>query len=520
LREKLPSQNPEIDFFRKEIKTMRRETGSLRAKTQVKDKTKNMNKVVFDSIKPIIEDDIFIDKIAQLDSALEKDYKPFMRVDHTLNRKIVSFQANKTVPFYRWYKYKEGFSAHLVDYYIRRHGIDTTQKLLDPFAGSGATLFCASDLGVDALGIELLPIGQHIIKARKLLQYFSNDDFETLIQWKNKKPWIEHQGQSNFTVLKITDGAYSEENNNLIKKFLSCMQKENENIQTVLLLALFCILESISFTRKDGQYLRWDQRSGRCLGALPFDKGEIQCFNNAITEKMEEIIQDVKGESASDLFDFLTPVIKKGHLSIIGGSCLQELPRLNENSIDLVITSPPYCNRYDYTRTYALELAMLGIDETKLLKLRQEMLSCTVENREKDLLGLNPAWNFPLSICNNHELLQQILKYLYSKKENKTLNNNGIPRMVKGYFYEMACVIYELYRVLCSGGEVVMVNDNVRYAGASISVDLILSDIAAKTGFQIEEISVLPVGKGNSSQQMGTHGREALRKCVYIWRKK
>jgi hypothetical protein len=163
---------------------------------------------------------------------------------------------------------------------------------------------------------------------------------------------------------------------------------------------------------------------------------------------------------------------------------------------------------------------MLGVDETKLLKLRQEMLSCTVENREKDLLGLNPAWCTPLSICNNHELLQQILKYLYAKKENKTLNNNGIPRMVKGYFYEMACVMHELYRILAPGGEIVMVNDNVRYAGASISVDLILSDIATKTGFQIEEISVLPIGKGNSSQQMGAHGREPLRKCVYIWRKK
>jgi methylaspartate ammonia-lyase len=74
-----------------------------------------------------------------------------------------------------------------------------------------------------------------------------------------------------------------------------------------------------------------------------------------------------------------------------------------------------------------------------------------------------------------------------------------------------------LFRI---GDEVIMVNDNVRYAGASISVDLILSDIAAKIGFQIEEISVLPIGKGNSSQQMGAHGREALRKCVYIWRKK
>jgi len=64
-----------------------------------------------------------------------------------------------------------------------------------------------------------------------------------------------------------------------------------------------------------------------------------------------------------------------------------------------------------------------------------------------------------------------------------------------------------------------MVNDNVRYAGASIPVDVILSELANDIGFTIEEILVLPNGKGNSSQQMGTHGREPLRKCVYIWRK-
>jgi len=64
-----------------------------------------------------------------------------------------------------------------------------------------------------------------------------------------------------------------------------------------------------------------------------------------------------------------------------------------------------------------------------------------------------------------------------------------------------------------------MVNDNVQYHGEEIPVDLILSSIAEYCGFECEEISVLPRGKGNSSQQMGKFGRRELRKCVYIWRR-
>ena len=106
-----------------------------------------------------------------------------------------------------------------------------------------------------------------------------------------------------------------------------------------------------------------------------------------------------------------------------------------------------------------------------------------------------------------------------SKKEKDLLNNNGIPRMVKGYFYEMACVISECHRVLKPNAPLFMVNDNVRYAGASISVDTIFSSIAESLGFRVENILVLPTGKGNSSQQMGEHGRDELRKCIYVWRK-
>jgi site-specific DNA-methyltransferase (cytosine-N4-specific) len=116
-------------------------------------------------------------------------------------------------------------------------------------------------------------------------------------------------------------------------------------------------------------------------------------------------------------------------------------------------------------------------------------------------------------------LINTILLFLEEQKEKKKLNNNGIPRMVRGYFQEMAVVISESFRILDHGGYVFMVNDNVRYAGICIPVDLILSKMAEDMGFEILNILVLPQEKGNSSQQMGGFGRESLRKCVYVWRK-
>jgi hypothetical protein len=142
-----------------------------------------------------------------------------------------------------------------------------------------------------------------------------------------------------------------------------------------------------------------------------------------------------------------------------------------------------------------------------------------VENKAKDLLAINADWEKAIGIADNQKLLQKILKYLEVEKDEGRLNNDGILRMVRGYFYEMACVIMESARVLKSNAPLIMVNDNVRYAGISISVDLILSDFAKNLGFKVEKILVLPIGKGNSSQQMGEHGREVLRKCVYVWRK-
>lgn len=469
------------------------------------------------SARYIPAESLSLRNVEELNREAEHRWKDKLFLEQALSRSLVSFQANKGRAVYRWFKYKEAFSAGLVEYLLNRYRI-SKGVLLDPFAGSGTALFGAGTFGLRAEGIELLPIGQTVIATKQMLDWeITQQDVERMAFWFQEQPWKNHTVVKLINELRITRDAYPQKTVMAMGKFLDAAEQENPRVRAVLRFALLCILESISYTRKDGQYLRWDYRSGRRLGKKIFDKGEILPFNRTVTEKLHQIVTDLQASEIPE--DLFRTVRSRTEIVLHLGSCLNILPKLPANAFDCLITSPPYCNRYDYTRTYALELALLGVDEEGLMKLRQEMLSCTVENRAKDLLVMNPNWKPAVAAADKHKLLQVILEYLESQKELDLLNNDGIPRMVRGYFYEMACVIAECARVLKPGAPLLMVNDNVRYAGASISVDIILTELAECLGFVADQILVLPNGKGNSSQQMGAHGRESLRKCVYVWRK-
>lgn len=442
-----------------------------------------------------------------------------------LTRKLVSFQSNKTEPIYRWVKYKEGFSAELVRYFLSEY-FQRPGRLLDPFAGSGTALFAGRELGWEAHGIELLPVGVFIAEARKSIGNIEPQVMGKLLEslpaeldaLKNVKPQFEH--------IAITRFAFSDETENELNRFLAyCESVKSADLRTILRLAAFAVLEDISFTRKDGQYLRWDSRSDRNLLRTTFHKGPIIPFHEAIFGKLQQILKDLPFVPSSS--NRSKPRDPLRNVNLLEGSCLKILPGLPNDYFDCVLTSPPYCNRYDYTRTYALELVFLGLDNEEIKNLRQTLLSCTVENKDKvaqlkviyDTIERVGRFDTVMNAYHKSGAMMEVNDTLDKLNIEGRLNNSNIPRMVRNYFLELCFVIFELARVIRIGGYCIMVNDNVRYGGEEVPVDLILSEFAEKFGFVAEKILVLPRGKGNSSQQMGIYGRSEIRKCVYVWRK-
>ena len=436
-------------------------------------------------------------------------------INPEFTRRVVSYQGNRDVPGLRWMKYKEGFSRTLVNYVLDQY---RPESVLDPFAGIGTTVLTAAGNGAVATGIEIMPVGAlvgtGIAAAANGVSKAAFEGAASAIRARVRSPQPAAD-EFRFPHVPITSAAFppaTERDICKARQFIAEMDAQaGDGVATLINLACMSVLESASYTRKDGQYLRWDSRSGRALRAK-MEKGPLPTFADALDHRLSEIAADL--DAVKRLFGGASPDFQTG-------SSLDLLKTLPDAAFDMVVTSPPYANRYDYTRTYALELAWLGLDRDAFGRLRQSLLSATVENRSKRRVlhesyrDAPTALEHALAMVDGQTALHEVLAIL--RRHVSELGNRHVIRLLEGYFLEMAVIVAELGRVVRPGGTVIMVNDNVQYHGEEVPVDFILSDFAEQSGFACTDIWMLAKGKGNASQQMGRFGRREIRKCVYRW---
>lgn len=464
---------------------------------------------------------------------LEKNYSQYLEITEKFNRQSVSYQLSKKDVLNSWLKYKEGFSAALVNLLLDEMEAVPGDLVMDPFMGSGTTALVCQMRGIDSIGYDIMPITDVSLKAKAACTQYDLDELTEMLNavkhlavpsgYREKTPYIT-----------ITQDAYPEETE-IFLQYISDWRDHSTFSSLAKSLLTLCIvnsLERISYTSKDGQYLGWDSRSKKVQQAnqerkekgkkpLPEKRvrAEILSAKETIVSELEHVIKDIaiiQGSSAQ--YD-------PAHINYVGNSVLYEIPKLPGEILKGVITSPPYCNRYDYTRTYALELVYLGADAAKIKQMRQDLLSCTVESKSKieglkafySSIGEAARFDHIYGKIKENKAFSEIIDALLLRKKNGDLNNNGVIRMVEGYFTELAFTYAELYRICKPGATVAFVNDNVRYGGEVIPVDFLSCSFAEQFGFKVKTIYALKQQKGNSSQQMAKYGRVALRKSITVW---
>lgn len=465
---------------------------------------------------------------------IENKYWGITEITSKFNRKSVSFQLSKNDRMQRWLKYKEGFSAELVRTLISEFGIRDGQTIMDPFMGSGTTALVACMNGMNSVGFDILPMSKVSIDAKMAVFNYNVDELDSLMQ-EVVSLKVPEDFSKETKYINITKDGYPLGTSICIEYFTEYFEKSNHSpeVKNLIKLCILNSLDSVSYAIKAGQYLKWDPRSPKVIkinkeralqGKAPVGggyKGDLPTLKNVLTKELDNVISDIKFIQSHKQKSYI------GTCNFIEGSALLELPKMESNSINGVISSPPYCNRYDYTRTYALELAYLGINDEGVKELRQELLSCTVESRTKldmlksyyEAMGKIDYYYRILNVINNNRPLQEINNALKGRNDNGEINNKGVLRMVDGYFTELTFIFAELYRLCEHGSYVGFVNDNVRYAGEVIPVDFLTTYIAEMLGFKPVKIYTLMQKKGNSSQQMAKYGKVNLRKSITIWKK-
>jgi len=467
---------------------------------------------------------------------LEQCYAPKLCVTDKFSRQSVSYQLSKKDALHSWLKYKEGFSANLVSILLEEMDAKSGDLVMDPFMGSGTTALVCRMKGIVSVGFDVMPISAVSIKAKANVMKYRMEELDGLIS-DVESLCVPNDYDKRTPYITITDTAYPEDTERFLQfitEWNDASQYSNE-LKNLLTLCIINSLERISYTAKSGQYLSWDARSKKVISANQqrAEKGKkllpLHHVRAVIPEAKETILSELYHVRRDiELIQAQGEDTNSAAIHFTENSVLYELPKMPNDILKGVITSPPYCNRYDYTRTYALELVYLGLGEDEIRKMRQTLLSCTVESKSKmeqlreyyESIGCIERFCYIRDTIRENKAFAEIMGALHKRSANGELNNKGIIRMVEGYFTELAFIYAELFRVCKKGSMVAFVNDNVRYGGEVIPVDFLSCSFAEQFGFSVKTVYTLKQQKGNSSQQMAKYGKVALRKSITVWEKK
>ena len=389
-----------------------------------------------------------------------------------------------------WYRFVLSFPPHLVQDYLGRFGVDPSCMVLDPFCGTGTTLVECKKLSIASLGIESNPMA-HFASAVKVDWSADGAQLSAYAEKVRSSAGktLKRQGMDECGGLPLfaLNGAKRPPLRSLPSEQHCLLLKDS--ISPLPLHRTLVLLDAID---------RFGTAQQQRYGRLAIANALVQAIGNlkfgpevGVGKRKEDapVLEAWRSNIQTMARDLdMNADRREAPAQVVKADSRRVGEALKPQSVDVVITSPPYPNEKDYTRTTRLESVILGLIHNK-----QELRSLKQGLVRSNTRGVYKADKDDLEIANNEEI--QAIASAIERRRMELGKTSGFerlyPRVSQLYFGGMLRHLASLRKALKPGAKLAyVVGDQASYLRVMIRTGKLLANLAQSLNYRVMGIDL------------------------------
>ena len=388
-----------------------------------------------------------------------------------------AFVSNRASPIHRWVPWIAGFSQQFVEDALHRC-ISDYGTVLDPFAGVGTTLVEADRAGHEAIGFEINPYAIFVARTKLHAHRANVDQLRRIIgKFRSFLSEAEINGMMPRSTPPSGFRTRSPFYNPKVLRKVLLTQDFIAAQKPVAIADMFRL--AFAATMVDYSNYSYEPSLGR---KKTVGRPEVDDF------PVMETIADKVTQMADDASWYQEKRVRRQRKDgrIVGDSFFDGYRQLNGQSVDLLITSPPYLNNYHYNRNTRPHLYWLGFCSYPRDTKRLEMLNFGTYwqiARYQDRVELDPA-------VRDQEIHDTIDQVRGRNPDKGIYGGAGWANYASQYFNDCARFATAAKWCLRSGATALVVIGNSILQGVPIPTDRFLAKIAESQGLEVIDIHV------------------------------